>query len=249
VGLLQIREAVRSTENEALLRHVQEELATYDLPSKSFARVLRVEHLFGKNSPSLPARRMIDVMGLSGVDSLMFSYMTLENRTTEEYNDHTRILIKAAEQNWTLACRAGKEVSSQDDLPSPRWKLILKPNAGGRILTAYLDGHRLHMISKSCGLSAQHRMTVVVLALRRFEFARGCLPASLQELVPVYLSAVPIDPFDGQPLRWDAQKKWLYSVSENQTDDRGAHVDPEKVNGLNPDFVMPYWWLPESAKK
>jgi hypothetical protein len=39
-------------------------------------------------------------------------------------------------------------------------------------------------------------------ALRLYQAKQGKLPATLQELVPVYLPAIPADPFDGKPFRY-----------------------------------------------
>ena len=51
--------------------------------------------------------------------------------------------------------------------------------------------------------------------------ATSHLPATLEALVPDYLPAVPRDPFDGQPFRYSAEKRIVYSVGENLTDDGG----------------------------
>ena len=64
----------------------------------------------------------------------------------------------------------------------------------------------------------------VAIALRRYQSAQGSHPDSLQQLVPEFLSAVPLDPFDGQPLRYRRNKNesfTLYSVGENGRDDGG----------------------------
>ena len=62
------------------------------------------------------------------------------------------------------------------------------------------------------------------LALERFRLdSGGALPASLGELVPKHLAAVPADPFTGQPLIYIRNGKGyvVYSVGENALDDRG----------------------------
>ena len=46
----------------------------------------------------------------------------------------------------------------------------------------------------------RRRGLMVVIAARLFSLERGSLPQSLDQLVPEFLSAVPIDPFTGQPL-------------------------------------------------
>jgi len=59
--------------------------------------------------------------------------------------------------------------------------------------------------------------------VERFRLARGSLPENLNELVPQFLSAVPGDPFDGQPLRYHRLGKGyvIYSVGRDGLDDGG----------------------------
>ncbi len=42
---------------------------------------------------------------------------------------------------------------------------------------------------------AQMRLTAIAVALRRFRLDHGAYPNSLDELVPSYFKAVPLDPF------------------------------------------------------
>jgi hypothetical protein len=50
----------------------------------------------------------------------------------------------------------------------------------------------------------------------------GELPATLEELVPAYLGAVPVDPWDGQPVSWDpAEGKLWVGRSEGEFGDMG----------------------------
>jgi len=61
------------------------------------------------------------------------------------------------------------------------------------------------------------------LAVERYRLANDALPDSLSTLVPKFLDAVPIDPFDGQPLRYKKLAKGcvVYSVGEDGKDDGG----------------------------
>jgi hypothetical protein len=61
------------------------------------------------------------------------------------------------------------------------------------------------------------------LAVEHFRLVRGQLPENLNELVPQFLPAVPIDPFDGQPLRYHRLAKGyvIYSVGRDGHDDGG----------------------------
>jgi hypothetical protein len=62
------------------------------------------------------------------------------------------------------------------------------------------------------------------------------LPDQLSELVQDYLPAVPIDPFDGQPIRYRRTDDGflLYSVGADRTDDGGVM----KRNTNKPDIVI-----------
>jgi hypothetical protein len=65
--------------------------------------------------------------------------------------------------------------------------------------------------------------TRCLIALHLYRNDQGRWPASLTELLPDYLAAVPIDRFDGKPLRYrvDGDHLLLYSVGINREDDGG----------------------------
>jgi hypothetical protein len=70
---------------------------------------------------------------------------------------------------------------------------------------------------------AMLQAAILMVAAERFRRARGRWPESIGELVPTYLAAVPIDPFDGQPmrLRRRADGLVLYSVGLDGVDNGG----------------------------
>lgn len=67
------------------------------------------------------------------------------------------------------------------------------------------------------------RALVTAIAAEQFRLAKGRWPASLDELVPTYLDAVPVDPFDDKPIRYavipEGIKTW--SIGEDLKDDGG----------------------------
>jgi len=77
---------------------------------------------------------------------------------------------------------------------------------------------------------AHARVTQVGLAVERYRLAEGHLPESLDNLVPVYLEAVPVDPFNGKDLRYRVRKTGfvIYSVGEDLSDDGGAERDTRR---------------------
>ncbi|MEZ5302167.1 MAG: hypothetical protein R3F11_16230 [Verrucomicrobiales bacterium] len=78
------------------------------------------------------------------------------------------------------------------------------------------------------------QLTILKLALRRHELDRGSLPDSLDALVPDYLEAVPVDPYDGKPLRYSKEGRFVYSVGIDLVDGGGSPEDK-----LGPDVPDP----------
>jgi hypothetical protein len=73
-------------------------------------------------------------------------------------------------------------------------------------------------------VEAAKQTAITAIALKRYQLKHGNYPAGLNSLVPEFVSAVPLDPVDGQPLRYRPNSDGtflLYSVGENGMDDGG----------------------------
>ena len=70
---------------------------------------------------------------------------------------------------------------------------------------------------------AELRSAGAALAIERFRLANGRLPDGLQELVPDILQNAPLDPFDGQQLRYRQLDPGyvVYSIGQDLTDNQG----------------------------
>ncbi|MCX5643293.1 MAG: hypothetical protein NTZ17_01210 [Phycisphaerae bacterium] len=79
---------------------------------------------------------------------------------------------------------------------------------------------------------AWREVAATSLAVQRYDLAHGNLPESPGQLVPDYLAAVPVDPFDGLPLRFKRTDRGfaVYSVGEDCKDDSGKE-EPRKKQG------------------
>ncbi|MBK8266870.1 MAG: hypothetical protein IPK83_00605 [Planctomycetes bacterium] len=91
-----------------------------------------------------------------------------------------------------------------------------------------------YILTLSSGRTAIYAAAATVIATSAYQAETQRLPASIDHLVPEYLSAVPIDPFDGHSLRMQARAKSpgfiLYSVGPNQRDDAGMPAS-EVISG------------------
>ena len=74
---------------------------------------------------------------------------------------------------------------------------------------------------------ARNDACITALAIKRFAHRHKRLPEQLTDLVPRFLANVPVDPFDGRPLRWKKRESELvvYSVGEDGADDGGTKID------------------------
>lgn len=85
---------------------------------------------------------------------------------------------------------------------------------------------------KAVQSEAMRSLVVSAIALKRHQLRHGSSPDSLESLVPGFLAAVPVDYWDGKPIRYhkEADGSWtLYSVGENCVDD-GGNGEPRKNN-------------------
>ena len=86
-------------------------------------------------------------------------------------------------------------------------------------------------ISRVAELFTRHvagmRAARVAVAVERYRLAHGILPGSIDDLTPRFIDAVPLDPYDGEPMRYAVTPTGyaVYSVFENVTDDGGVFTD------------------------
>jgi hypothetical protein len=83
--------------------------------------------------------------------------------------------------------------------------------------------------------------TRTLLALRAHKQDHGRLAQSLDELVPDYLAEIPIDPFDGKPIRYAPSRKIVYSVGTDMVDRGGS--DRERADRARWDNSQPTFWF------
>jgi hypothetical protein len=71
---------------------------------------------------------------------------------------------------------------------------------------------------------AERDAVLVAIALQLYHRREGTWPASLNQIVPGLLPRVPVDQFDGKPLRYRLieGRPNVYSVGPNRQDDGGA---------------------------
>ena len=108
----------------------------------------------------------------------------------------------------------GNQRASGDGMMPGQWCLF--PNAEGRsfadmFLESWLSWSRLRAVDAFGCLAAE-----TCLAAEQFRRANGRAPTTLEELVPKFLSAVPLDPFESsRPLSYDAERGVIWTVGSD----------------------------------
>ncbi|HYG33229.1 MAG TPA: hypothetical protein VEC99_00505 [Clostridia bacterium] len=91
----------------------------------------------------------------------------------------------------------------------------------------------------------ERRLTITVIALKRYQLHHGTWPPTLEAMVPEFLSQVLLDPMSGKALCYRLQPEnefLLYSVGEDGVNDQGnPNPPPSKSAGMweAPDAVWP----------
>ena len=78
------------------------------------------------------------------------------------------------------------------------------------------------------------RSLATACAVERYRMARGRLPATLEDLVPVFLPSIPTDPLTGKPLCYKPSENssyLIYGTGWDQTDNSGSSVTA--ITGLS----------------
>jgi len=96
-------------------------------------------------------------------------------------------------------------------------------NSLGRWIIATGPGFSKQVMTNSCHWQAERQATRVLLASRLYRYDHhGELPQKLEDVVPKYLTGIPIDPYNGMPMLYSAEKQKVWSVGQDLVDDGGS---------------------------
>ena len=141
--------------------------------------------------------------------SLRERYSLHPNRTLAEIIARLQEVVAMLENGYDRTI--GSQRASGDGMMPGQWCLL--PNAGGRsfadmFLASWLSWPRMRALDAFGCLAAE-----TCLAAEQFRRANGRVPAALDELVPKFLSAVPLDPFESsRPLSYDAERGVIWTI-------------------------------------
>ena len=141
-------------------------------------------------------------------------------------------LIAISHLPWHERLQALEEYGARNKKQAGSWFDLTQSFFGGSMFAKYMIDEFGAATSLLCAITA--------VAAERFRLANRRWPRNLEELVPTYLKAVPLDPYCGQPLRLIRKNSALiiYSVGENQIDDDGSLGRQVSFGGLDIGFIL-----------
>jgi hypothetical protein len=226
------------------LRGSVADLARYQAEPQLLADALRAEYASWRITFAKFASGELAPSDVSGSDSApgmhverAVASLFKPNRTRRLIAETYREGIEAAPNHWADRPSFSKSRTTE-------WEEFTGGNYAGKLLCKLCDFGMWHLYETKCSTNVEVAATRVLLAMKAFEIEKGRLPATLGELVPVYLDAVPLDDFDGKPLRYNPAKKIIYTVGEDLRDDGGTtkqeFLDAKmKEQGIDPKTADP----------
>ena len=141
----------------------------------------------------------------------------------EDFNsalDYITALVERADKPFPEALEGGDEPKFENAVGQ---KFILS--------SAFLPAAG-KALNRAAEMAARLRVAQTALGIERFRLQHtNALPGSLTELTSAFLTAVPTDPFDGQPLRFKklpGRGYVVYSVGKDRKDDGGIAPAKDK---------------------
>jgi len=90
-----------------------------------------------------------------------------------------------------------------------------------------------------CQLETHVSLVEALVAAKAYSDAEGALPERLEDLVPRYLDALPLDRYDGSPLRYARAARAVYSIGEDFTD-TGPAAAPSPHDPRDPGLSLAF---------
>ncbi len=149
------------------------------------------------------------------------NYYFQPNKTKLLFAEYTRANIKSANES----CGEIKVTEVKRLAPTNPAKLYTEENAIGKILHNVIAASLTSVSTKKCEEDLLVSATQAQVAIKAYKNDTNTYPSSLNELVPIYLSSVPQDSFDGKPLKYSAGKKIIYSIGQDMQDSGGSMGD------------------------
>lgn len=225
-GLEQVRQLLAEERLESsLLRSLLARVASFRPEARAFREALRVDYTQlaahitdDPRALHMSAEELRKEIEKSGPPEAPFpSHLYQKNSTKKLFADGHRRIAESAERHCSQV-PSDSELGIEEQGPL-QW---LSPNVIGRRVASMSIAVSRDLLFSKCSIQSEFSATELLIALRLHKGAKGEHPSSLERLVPEFLPAIPLDDFDGRPLRYLPETGLVYSVGKDLVDDGGS---------------------------
>ena len=119
----------------------------------------------------------------------------------------------------------------------PKHKELVKNIPANELSQMIINEHEYEEVAVA---EAHLELTNVGIAMTRYRLEHGSFPEKLDTLVPRYLNEIPLDPFDGKPLRLLLKENQhvVYSIGPDGKDDHGKPLSRGYLLGGDITFAL-----------
>lgn len=126
------------------------------------------------------------------------------------------------------------QITQRLDRLGDKGGLLPGSNESGEAYFASRIGFYAALPDRHCIARAQHAAVMTLFALRRYVVGEARMPQNAAELSPKYLPAPVLDPFSGEPLRFNLLRGLIYSVGTDLRDEGGKPTTPPLADTTEP---------------
>jgi hypothetical protein len=232
-GLRQARDIARDERaTPADLDRMAEILAALKPPTASIIRAWKGEfrssagliekhHSGTLSGEDMPGEYGSDIESLNLKLKLLPRVFFKPNETKKTFADAVRCGIADTTLVYAEMKSPAFDESMRKDL-SRRMNRLILTNAMGVILARTILPPYVTAVESQCMAECDMTATLIVVACRRYRLREGVLPAKLEDLVPDFLQALPRDPYDGKPFRYDPGRETIWAVGKDLLDSDGS---------------------------
>jgi hypothetical protein len=226
----QILTGMKLTPTDLLLQ--TSNLEKYKNTANGLVNVINNEYVFAYNTTT---GNNVDSNTMTSI-RFKSRYAFEPNKTKNIYADYYRTSINDVQGFCTTIINAKSHQPIKIE-PSPL--MMFQENSLGLILsnTMIRSIDFSAQMEKMCNSEVMISATQLMFAIKAYKIDTGKYPSSLTELAPKYIQTVPKDPYDGKSIKYDQQKKIVYSVGVNGTDQGGSTGD-DWTKMPNPTFKI-----------
>ena len=231
IGLYTVQDLLKTTSlDNSSLKDYLSKISEYSDNKKGLELAIKIEYTVQVSAvdsitesidPNEAVQKLAWGSFLFGKKIEQSSFYFQPNKTKKMFADNARLVIKDIDK----PCGIVEQREVEKVAPSNAIEMLFTENAIGKMI------HDITLISfgpfqnKRCDVELLVSATRLLVAMKMFKTDLSTYPSSLVDLIPDYIIEIPVDPYDGKPIRYSSSKKIIYSVGQDLIDSGGSTGD------------------------